>query len=161
MAASEADPDCFICRKHRGEVLLPGGAIAQDDKIYVCHAQIRPGQSTAYLGYLMLEPKRHAPGLEHLDDHEAQVLGSWMARLSRALVATEGADHVYAFVIGDAVPHVHVHIVARYPGAPAEYRGPRVDEWPEAPRGGPAEIEAVCARLRSWLSTDRKQPPGS
>ena len=161
MATSEADADCFICRKHRGEVLLPGGTIAQDDEIYVGHAQVRPGQSTAYLGYLMLEPKRHAPGLEHLDDREAQVLGSWMARLSRALVATEGADHVYAFVIGDAVPHVHVHIVARYPGAPAEHHGPRVDEWPEAPRGGPAEIEAVCARLRDWLKTyEGKQAEG-
>jgi diadenosine tetraphosphate (Ap4A) HIT family hydrolase len=134
VAESGTDPGCFICRKHRGEVLLPGGAIAQDDVVYVGHAPIRPGQSAAYLGYLMVEPRRHAPGLEDLDDHEAHVLGSWMARLSRALVATERADHVYAFVIGDAVPHVHVHVVARYP----------------------AEIETVCARLRDWLSTHRK-----
>jgi diadenosine tetraphosphate (Ap4A) HIT family hydrolase len=155
-ATGTGDPGCFICRKHRGEILLPGGAIAQDDEIYVGHAQIRPGQSTAYLGYLMIEPKRHAQGLEDLNDLEAKVLGLWMARMSRALVATEGADHVYAFVIGDAVPHVHVHVVARYPGAPAEYHGPRVDEWPEAPRGGPAEIEAVCARLRDWLRTHGK-----
>jgi histidine triad (HIT) family protein len=151
MPVRDVEPGCLICRKHRGEILLPGGAIAQDGEIYVCHAQVHPGQSTAYLGYLMVEPQRHAPGLEDLNDREAQVLGSWMARMSRALVATEGADHVYAFVIGDAVPHVHVHVVARYPGAPSEYRGPRVDEWPEAPRGGPAEIEAVCARLRDWL----------
>jgi histidine triad (HIT) family protein len=126
MPAPDVDPGCLICRKHRGEILLPGGAIAQDGEIYVCHAQVRPGQSTAYLGYLMVEPLRHAPGLEDLNDHEAQVLGSWMARMSRALVATEGADHVYAFVIGDAVSHVHVHVVARYPGAAhASTSGPR------------------------------------
>lgn len=65
-----------------------------------------------------------------------------MARLSRALVAVLGADHVYAFVIGDQVQHVHVHVVARYPGAPPEYRGPRVDEWPEAPRGAKRSVRS-------------------
>lgn len=151
MEVLDPQQDCFMCRKHRGEIVQPGGAILHDDQVYIGHAQIRPGESTAYLGYLMVEPERHIPGLERLRDDEAQVLGSWVARMSRALVAVVGADHAYAFVIGDRVPHVHIHIVARYPGAPEEYRGPQVDEWPEAPRGGPAEIEALCARLREWL----------
>lgn len=146
------DPECFVCRKQRGQIVLPGGVIAQDDLVTIGHAQIRPGQTTAYLGYLMVEPKRHAPGLEDLHDDEARALGLWVARLSRALVAVVGADHVYAFVLGDQVPHVHVHVVARYPGAPLEYRGPRVDDWPEAPRGGPQAIEALCQRLRTWLA---------
>ncbi len=146
-----ADSDCLICRKHLGQIVVPGGTIIEDDLLTACHAQIRPGQTTAYLGYLMAEPKRHVPGLEGLTDEEAQALGLLVARLSRALVATEGADHIYAFVLGDAVPHAHVHVVARYPGAPEEFRGPRVDEWPEAPRGGPSEIEALCSRLRVWL----------
>jgi diadenosine tetraphosphate (Ap4A) HIT family hydrolase len=159
MAARQVEPECFICRKHRGEILLPGGAIAQDDIVYVGHAQIRDDQSTAYLGYLMVEPKRHVPGLEELRDDEAQALGLWVAHASRALVAVVGADHVYAFAIGDHVPHVHIHVVARYPGAPPEYRGPRVDEWPEAPRGSPAEIEALCARLRDWLNANAGKQP--
>lgn len=158
MALVQTDPGCYICRKHRGEIELPGGAIFEDDLIYAGHAQIRPGQTTAYLGYLMAEPKRHVAGLPGLTDEEAQALGLLVARLSRALVATQGADHVYAFVLGDHVAHVHVHVVARYPGAPEEYRGPRVDDWPEAPRGGPAEIEAVCARLREWLNASSGAP---
>jgi diadenosine tetraphosphate (Ap4A) HIT family hydrolase len=156
---TSAASDCFICRKHRGQIVVPGGTIIEDDLLSADHAQIRPGQTTAYLGYLMAEPKRHVPGLEGLTDEEAQALGLWTARLSRALVATEGADHVYAFVMGDAVPHVHVHVVARYPGAPEEFRGPRVDEWPQAPRGGAAEIDALCARLRLWLSADAGSGP--
>ncbi len=92
--------DCFICRKHRGEVSIPGGAIYEDDLVYVGHAQIREGQTTTYLGYLMVEPKRHAP---------------------------------------------------RYPNAPREYWGVHVDEWPEAPHGGPEEMAALCERLRSHL----------
>ena len=95
----------------------------------------RSGEATAYLGYMLIEPRRHVPGLEHLRDAEARALGVWVARLSRALLAVLGADHVYAFVIGDHVHHVHVHVVARYPGVPPEYRNPRVDERPEVPRG--------------------------
>lgn len=143
--------DCFICRKHRGEVSIPGGVIYKDDLVYAGHAQIREGQSTTYLGYLMAETKRHAPGLADLTDAEAQALGLLVARLSRALKACEGAEHVYAFVLGDGVPHVHVHVVLRYPDAPREYWGVHVDEWAAAPHGGPQEMAALCARLRAYL----------
>jgi len=122
--------------------------------------QIVEGQATAYLGYLMAEPKRHAPGLADLADAEAQALGLLVTRLSRALVASEGAEHVYAFVLGDGVPHVHVHAVPRYPDAPREYWGVHVDEWPAAPRGGPGEIVALCARIRAYLSGESRRPVG-
>jgi histidine triad (HIT) family protein len=49
------------------------------------------------------------------------------------------------------VPHLHIHIVPRYPGAPPKYWEVHVDEWPDAPRGGPKEIEAISERLRYYL----------
>jgi diadenosine tetraphosphate (Ap4A) HIT family hydrolase len=145
---------CFICRKHQAEVEIPGGAIYEDDLVYAGHAQMRDGQATAYLGYLMIEPKRHVAGLADLDDKEAAALGLLASRISRALKASEGAEHVYAFVLGDHVPHLHLHLVPRYPGAPREYWGVRVDEWPEAPRGGPREMAALCERLRDYLVSE-------
>jgi len=149
------DPDCFICRKHRGEVSVPGGAIYEDDLIYAGHAQISEGQTTCYLGHLIVEPKRHAPGLADLTDIEAQTLGLMIAYLSRALKASESAEHVYAFVLGDLVSHLHIHIVPRYPGTPREYWGVRVDEWPDAPRGGEQEMIALCTRLREILEEEQ------
>ena len=131
--------------------MLSGGAIYEDNLVYVGHAQMREGQSTAYLGYLMVETKRHVRSLADLTDTEAQALGLLVARLSRALKASEGAEHVYAFVLGDHVQHLHIHVVPRYPGAPRKYWGLHVDEWPDAPRGGPSEIESLCARLRVYL----------
>lgn len=145
------DQDCFICRKHRGEISIPGNAIYEDDLLYAGHASIREGEDTAYLGYLMLETQRHAPSLADLDVNEAATVGVLAARLAQALKATEGADHVYAFVMGDGVAHFHMHLIPRYPGTPREYYGPRIDEWPDAPRGGPAEMEALCERLRRWF----------
>ena len=64
----------MICCKHRGLVSVPGGAIYADRLVCASHAQIRDGQSTAYLGDLMPEPKRHAPGLADLTDEEAKAL---------------------------------------------------------------------------------------
>jgi len=144
--------DCFICRKHRGEIIIPGGAIYEDDIVYAGH--LRTGAHPTYLGYLMAETKRHTPGLAELTDQEAQALGLLVTRLSRALKACEGAEHIYSFVLGPDVPHMHIHVVPRYPGAPREYWGTRVDEWPDAPHGDAQEIIALCERLRKYLQKE-------
>ena len=150
--------DCFVCRKHHDRgALLPGGPVAEDEHVLVSHivtpdALGREG-STAYLGHLFVEPRRHAPGLADLSDAEAQAVGQWSARASRALREVAGAEHVYAAVIGDAVPHLHVHLLPRYPGTPREYWWTRVDEWPEAQRGDAEEIGALVRELRSYLAS--------
>ena len=147
-------PDCMVCRKHLGLEVVPGGAIYQDDLIYISHAGLWGAERDHYLGHLFVEPKRHAAGLGDLTEEEAKVIGLFTSRLARALKHTEGVEHVYSFVIGDHVAHVHVHVIGRYPGAPPQYRGPRVDDWPEAPRGNDSEIAAVSERIRAFLLTE-------
>jgi len=143
--------DCLICRKQRGEFAVPGGAIYCDDLVYSSHAHFQEGQNTAYLGWLVVEARRHVPGLAELSDAEAQAFGLLAARLSRGLRDIQGVEHVYAFVIGHGVPHLHLHLLPRYPGTPREYWGLRIDEWPESPRGDQAEVEQLCARIRAYL----------
>jgi hypothetical protein len=58
-------------------------------------------------------------------------------------------------VIGDAVPHLHVHLTARYPDTPRDYWWPRVKQWPEARRGGIPEIEVLVHDLRAYLANSR------
>jgi histidine triad (HIT) family protein len=141
--------DCYVCKKQNGQIVMPGGAIYEDDLVYASHLCNEEGPT--YLGYLMAETKRHTPSFEDLTDAEAQAIGLLVARLSRALRACIGAEHIYAFKMGDHVPHLHVHVVGRYPGAPREYWGVRVDEWPDAPHGGAEEVAALCERLRASL----------
>lgn len=149
--------ECLVCRKHRGEIPVAGGAIYEDDLIYVSHAQLWRDEKAHYLGHLFVEPKRHVPELADLSEQEAQAIGLYTSRVARALMHTEGMEHVYAFVIGDGVPHVHVHVIGRYPGAPREYWGPKVDEWPEAPTGGEVEIGHVADRVRTFLRQQHRQ----
>src|SRR5262249_34075577 len=68
------------------------------------------GHSAAYRGWLVGVPKRHAAGLGAVTDDEAAAIGRLLNGLARVLKDTIGADHVYAFVFGDGVPHLHVHL---------------------------------------------------
>jgi histidine triad (HIT) family protein len=143
--------ECLVCRKHRAEISVAGGVIYEDDLISISHAQLWGDEKDHYLGHLFVEPKRHVPELAELTEEEAQAIGLYTSRVARALMHSEGAEHVYSFVLGDGVPHVHVHVIGRYPGAPREFWGSKVDEWPDAPRGGEAEIEQVSGRVRAFL----------
>lgn len=91
---------------------------------------------------------RHAPGLGDLTDDEAASVGRLVSRVARALREVAGAEHVYSFVFGDGVPHLHVVLAPRYPGTPGEYWGVRLTEWPEAPRVGEPTMRALVAELR-------------
>ncbi len=106
------------------------------------------GKEKVYSGHLMIETKRHLPGWGDLTDAE---VGLSINRLAASLKASEGAEHVHSFVLGYHIPHLHIHVVPRYPGTPRDYWGVRVNEWPEAPQGGLREIEELVGRLRKWL----------
>ena len=144
---------CFVCAKHRDGEPMPGGPVGSDDLVVVSHVSPdAPGQNGApvYLGHLVVEPRRHAPGLADLTDDEAAAVGLWLARSGRALRAA-GAEHVYSTVVGHAVDHLHVHLVPRYPGTPREYWWPRLDDWPDAPLGDVDEAARVVRDLRAHL----------
>jgi histidine triad (HIT) family protein len=140
--------DCLICAKHAAAD--PGLEIHRNEQVYVGHL---PALPDTYLGHVFVEPLEHRPGLADLNPEQAAALGQAMRGASVALRAA-GHDHVYAFVYGDAVPHLHVHLIGRYPGAPDEYHGARVDEWPGAPHGDSVAVAEHVARLRGlWAET--------
>ncbi len=79
-------------------------------------------------------------------------MGWWCTRASRALREVARAEHVYAAVFGDGVPHLHVHLLPRFAGTPREYWGIHVNQWPQARRGTAAEIGALVHELRGYLA---------
>jgi len=143
--------ECLVCCKHKGEVDVPGGVIYENDLIYISHAQLWGDEKEHYLGHVFVETKRHVAEVADLTDEEAQAIGLYTSKIAKALLHTESMEHIYIFVIGDGVPHVHYHVIGRYPGAPRKYWGPRVDEWPEAPKGNAPEIKQVADRIRAFL----------
>lgn len=143
--------DCFICEKHRQGSRAQGGVLYEDDLVYVGHIHALDGP-TAYRGYLMVEPKRHAPVLGDLTDEEAAAIGRVTNRMARLQRDVLGAEHVYSFVYGDAVPHLHVHLAPRYQGTPSEYWGHRLLRWPGAPTVTPDEMRILISDLRKQIA---------
>jgi histidine triad (HIT) family protein len=142
--------DCFICNKHAGAIETSGVAIYEDDYVYVGH--IDKNGMPNYLGHVMIDLKRHAPTLGDMTEEEAKAFGVMMARVSKALMDSEGAEHVYSLVSGNSVPHLHMHLVARYPNTPEEYWGPMaVYDWENAPMGDNNDVIDLCNRLKDYL----------
>jgi len=141
---------CLFCTTYKDLPFTFGGILYEDDFVYAHHYCQDEGPS--YLGDLMLMTKRHVPGLAELTEAEAQAVGLSVARLSKALKACTGAEKVYVVAYYEVNPHLHLHLIARYPETPREYWRWKVGDWPEAPRGRPEEITALCEQLRAHLS---------
>lgn len=141
--------DCFVCRKHNGEIKVNGGCIYEDEFVYVGH--IGSNDPLIYLGYLIVDLKRHAAGYGDMNDDEARAIGFILNKLGSALKNSESAEHVYSFVQGDAFPHFHIHLIPRYPGTPKEYWHPtNIRNYKEV-HGTVHQVEEVCSRLRGAL----------
>jgi histidine triad (HIT) family protein len=144
--------NCFICNKHNGTIKTAGVTIYEDDFVYVGH--IDQDGKPNYMGHIMIDLKRHVPTLADMNLEEASAFGVMMARVSKALKEMEGAEHVYALVSGNSVPHLHMHLVARYPNTPEQYWGPfAVYDSPNARMGGNSEVIELCKRIKIYLET--------
>jgi len=139
--------DCFICRKHQGQIEIPGGLLFEDEQVIVS----RPA-NVDYPAYLMLDTRRHVWELADLTTVESEAVGRTVSRMARALRDVCGVVHVYSFFLADGVPHAHFHVVGRYPATPPEFWGRRVTEWPGAPRATLGQLEELADRLRHALA---------
>jgi histidine triad (HIT) family protein len=144
--------NCFICEKHKGTIKTAGATIYEDEYVYVGH--IDNNGKPNYLGHIMIDLKRHVPTLAEMNLDEASAFGVIMAKISRALKESEKAEHVYALVSGNSVPHMHMHLVARYPNTPEQYWGPfAVYDSPNARMGDNDEVINLCNRIKIYLET--------
>jgi histidine triad (HIT) family protein len=140
---------CLFCDVQHGKPPAVGGAVYEDELVYAYHWD---DEGTGYLGHLVLITRRHTPEFADLTPAEAQAVGLLIARLSSGLKACTGAEKVYAVFYGEVTPHLHVHLTARYPDAPAQYLRWHVEDWPGAPRGDADTIAALSDRLRATLA---------
>ena len=138
---------CLFCDVQRSE---PRATVVYEDALAFAYHPTE--EAPGYLGHLILIPKRHALDYASLTGEEAQAIGLLTTRISRSLKECAGAEKVYAVFYGEVTPHLHIHLTARYPEAPAEYLRWNVEDWPEAPQGDSDAIAALCSRLQAMLA---------
>ena len=141
--------DCLICRQVAGEVT--GGLLIDAPLVTGFHASVIPQNPSPLLGHCFVSPRRHAAAWEHLDAREAAAVGVAVSRVARALRATLDLERVYTASIGHAYAHLHVHLLPRYSGTPADVPWVELDEWEGAPHGDEKAIDDLAGRLREAL----------
>lgn len=116
-----ADPNhpCLACRIVREEHRPPGGVLWRTGGLAV-HALDGP---TPVPGWLVVTSEAHARAWPDLPPEALAALGAVAARAMKAQREALGAEHVYAFAIGDLLHHFHLHLVPRYPDTPPRLRG--------------------------------------
>jgi len=146
------------------------GAAADDEleRIEVwedAHWRLTVSLAAEVPGFAYLEPKRHIAFVTDLDRDEAQTFGAVLAASTRVLKEETGADIVYAYIFGDSVPHLHVHLAPHRAGDALNdqmIRGEIVEEklpsgmtrivsrdFPTIPR---ERLSEVAARVRDRLA---------
>jgi diadenosine tetraphosphate (Ap4A) HIT family hydrolase len=112
---------CLACDVVHGTRAIPGGILAREGG-FVLHVVADP---TPIRGWLVLTSERHVRSWSDLPPDELAALGPLAARVMLAQRGALGAEHVYAFSIGDVVRHFHLHLVPRYADTPERLRGRR------------------------------------
>lgn len=142
------EESCIACGVVRG-TLRPLGGILLRRAGLVLHAATDP---TPLRGWLVLTSERHARGWYDLGEAELGALGPLAARVMAAQRSALGAEHVYAFAIGDAVKHFHLHLVPRYADTPARLRGRRCFDGRPEDALPDAEVERAARAVASALA---------
>lgn len=114
--------ECAFCRLVAGE--LPCLKVLEDD---VCLSFLDIGPLAE--GHLLLIPKEHFDALDEMPPDAVARLTKHLPRLARALVGAVGCEGYNVLqnngrVAGQAVGHVHFHIIPRNAGDSLGYRWP-------------------------------------
>lgn len=100
-------------------------------------------------GWMIVAPARHVEQIDLLHVEEAAALTPLLVEVTAALRLSTPCEKVYVSVFAEVLPHLHVHLIARAPDAPAEVRGPKVFAAP--PIADPSVADAVTRGVLSRL----------
>ena len=103
------NPDCIFCKIVAGDI--PAKKIYEDDK-HLAFLDIRPASK----GHVLVIPKAHHKTFLDMPAEEEKELFAKVQELSKQLKEKLGAQLMFLLVMGEEVPHTHIHIIPYYGG---------------------------------------------
>lgn len=89
--------------------------LALETEAHVAFADINPSA----LGHLLLIPRTPYRWWLEMPESEWLALTEVAQSLAQKLKAATAADYIQLNIIGDEVPHVHIHLIPRFENRPA------------------------------------------
>jgi histidine triad (HIT) family protein len=125
--------DCIFCRIVAGEV--PSAKVYEDENVYA-FLDIGP----LSWGHTLVIPKVHVERITEMSPDEVAVLMSVVPKLAKAVIEATDAEGLNVLqnngrVSGQAVDHLHVHLIPRHAGDGLGYRW-NAKEYPEGEMEG-------------------------
>jgi histidine triad (HIT) family protein len=151
--------DCVFCGIVAGRV--PSSQLYSDDDV-VAFLDIRPLTT----GHLLVVPRKHASGLDALDERTGARLFAAAQRLARAVRGSGlPCDGVNLFLAdgaaaGQEVFHLHLHVLPRTAGDGFTISTPRRHP-DQADRPDRADLDAVAVMVRRSLTAITNSTRGS
>ncbi len=138
MAAEVPEPECIFCKIIAGQI--PSMSVLQT-KNALAFMDIGPLAEA----HLLVIPKRHYARLDEMPEEEVRDLTALLPRLARVVVKVTEAEGYNILqnngqVAGQAVGHVHFHVIPRKEGDGLGYR------WPSGSYE-PGRAEEIHSRL--------------
>ncbi len=142
MAAEVPDPDCIFCKIIAGQI--PSMTVLETKSV-LAFMDIGPLAEA----HLLVIPKRHHVRLDEMPEQEIRDIATLLPRLARVVVKVTEADGYNILqnngqVAGQAVDHVHFHVIPRTQGDGLGYR------WPSGSYE-PGRAEEIHGRLLQAL----------
>ena len=110
--------DCIFCKIIKGD--LPSKTIYEDDLIKVI-MNIEPATN----GHLLVLPKKHYLNMFDIDEqiisHSFKVIRDTLYPLLKDKLGCEGLTISQNNLLGQTVPHFHIHVTPRYEGDLLEF----------------------------------------
>jgi diadenosine tetraphosphate (Ap4A) HIT family hydrolase len=153
---SDVNDPCLACEIVAGRVRPVGGVSARVGGLVV-HGFADP---SPLRGWLVVTSERHVRAWDGLALEELAALGPLVSSVMQAQKAALGAEHAYAFAIGDVLEHFHLHVIPRFADTPARLRGRGAFDSKPEDHLPAAELEEAAERIRSALERRATSPAG-
>lgn len=99
--------NCIFCKIINGEI--PCDKIFENKKFLV-FLDIKPVSD----GHLLIIPKKHTVWMQDVDDKTIADIFRLTKKMMLALKKGLKCDYVQESVVGNEVPHFHIHLIPRY-----------------------------------------------
>ena len=114
-------PNCIFCKIGKKEI---PSKVVYEDSAHIAFLDIRPYTK----GHTLVIPKKHYVQFLELPKKEVSELFALAQEIGKKLKAALGAELIFLSVMGEEVPHTHVHLIPYYGEMPFARRLEPPDE---------------------------------
>jgi histidine triad (HIT) family protein len=104
---NEPNKNCIFCKIIKKEI--PCNQV-YEDKNFLVFLDIKP----VNYGHLLIIPKKHVIWMQEADDKIIGSIYKLAKKMMLALKKSLKCDYVQLSVVGNEVPHFHIHLIPRY-----------------------------------------------